>query len=439
MHAQARLSRTRRTRTGLLRAVSVVTTLLALFAGSLLTGGAPASAVAAATKPVINGPVFNDPFGTADQQKAIFTQLVQLIDATPAEQTITASMFEFADSEVADALLAAHTRGVNVKLIVDDSTYVDGDGNEFDNPAFDSLQAGLGTDDSKSSYIVVCDDQFEDNDGVDDVARGCLAVGPPNPAYNHNKFFLFSKIGPFDDGTSYSKVVFQTSSNLSNWYKVESFNDAVTFVDGTVYDGYAKYHEMMRTTRYKAAGNNNAYFSTPTGSTYRAFFFPRGDSSYNNPGSDTIVNALKEISCAYTGTDGKRHQTDIRIVVLNFLKSRIQVANQLATLRAAGCWIDILYASSDSTVESVLTNADIQHRKCMIPNGPGIDVRPHNKEMLIDGDYNGSITPRVYTGSPNLDGSSLRSSDEAMVRITDAGYHAKYLSTFYKIRTACGG
>lgn len=414
-------------------------TLLALFTAPLLTGGAPASAAVTAAKPVVNGPVFNDPFGTADQQKAVFTQLVRLIDATPAGETIRGSMFEFADTEVADALLAAHQRGVNVRLIVDDSTYVDGNGKEFDNPAYDALRAGLGTKDTAASWIVVCDDQFEDADGTDDVQRGCLAVGPPNPAYNHNKFFLFSKIGPFDDGSSYAKVVFQTSSNLSDWYKVESFNDAVTFVDAAVYDGYASYHEKLRAARYTSGGDNKAYFSTPTGSTYRAFFFPRGDSSYNNPASDTIVNVLDEISCAYTGADGGRHQTDIRIVMLNFLKSRIQVADKLADLRGKGCWIDILYATSDSTVQSVLTGAGIQHRQCMIPNGPGIDVRPHNKEILIDGDYNGSITPRVYTGSPNLDGSSLRSSDEALVRIADAGYHAQYLSTFYKIRTACGG
>ncbi|MFD0316601.1 phospholipase D-like domain-containing protein [Streptomyces flavalbus] len=403
----------------------------------VMLGGAPQAA--ALTKPVINGPTFNDPFGTASQQKEIFTQLVALIDATPAGQSIRASMFEFGDQEVADALIAAHRRGVDVKLIVDDSTYVNGEGQQYTNPAYQSLKAALGSNDSARSWVVVCDDRFEDNDGVDDVQRGCLAVAPPGPAYNHNKFFLFSKIGPFDDGTSYSKVVFQTSSNLSNWYKVESFNDAVTFADSAVYDGYASYHEKLRAGRYLSGGNNNVYFSTPTGSTYRGYFFPRGDSSYNNPSTDTIVNVLDEVSCAYTGTDGNRHQTDIRIVMLYFNDSRVQVADKLAQLRGQGCWIDIIYASAGSAVKSKLTGANIQHRACMIPNGPGIDVRPHNKQILIDGDYNGSITPRVYTGSANLTGSSLRSADESFVRITSASYHSKYLSTFYKIRSACGG
>ncbi|MER7493013.1 phospholipase D-like domain-containing protein [Streptomyces pharetrae] len=420
-----------------LRVLTSTLTAVLLMAGALVLGGAPQAA--ALSKPVINGPVFNDPLGTAEQQKAVFTQLVALIDATSAGQTIRGSMFEFGDQEVADALLAAHRRGVDVKLVVDDSTYVDGEGRQYANPAYESLKSGLGTNDTARSWVVVCDDRFEDNDGVDDVQRGCLAVAPPGPAYNHNKFFVFSRIGPFDDGTSYSKVVFQTSSNLSNWYKVESFNDAVTFSDSAVYDGYASYHEKLRAGRYLAGGNNTVYFSTPTGSTYRGYFFPRGDSSYNNPATDTIVNALDEVSCAYTGTDGKRHQTDIRIVMLYFNDSRIQVADKLAQLRSQGCWIDIVYASAESRVKSTLTGANIQHRACMIPNGPGIDVRPHNKQILIDGDYNGDITPRVYTGSANLIGSSLRSADESFVRITGADYHAKYLSTFYKIRSACGG
>jgi len=427
----------RRTARYLRTVPSVAAAVLSLVAALLLGSATPAAA--ALVKPVVNGPVFNDPLGTPAQQKAIFTQLVQLIDATPAGEQIRGSMYEFNDQEVANALLAANARGVAVKLVVDDSSYVGGNGAEYTNPAYQSLKSGLGTNDAARSWVVVCDDRFEDADGVDDVSRGCLSTPPPGPAYAHNKFFLFSKIGPFDDGTSYSKVVFQTSSNLGDWYKAESFNDAVTFSDSAVYNGYATYHEMLRQGRTLARGNNHAYFSTPTGSAYRGFFFPRGDASYNNAATDTIVGALNELSCAYTGADGKRHQTDVRIVVHSFFGSRVQVAEKLAQLRGQGCWIDILYAETDPTITTRLNAAGIQHRRCLIPNGPGIDVRPHNKEMLIDGSYAGDITPRVYTGSANLTGSSLRSADEAVVRIVSASYHAKYLSTFYKIRAACGG
>ena len=389
-----------------------------------------AAARSALAKPVVNGPVFNDPLGSAAQRSAVFTQLIALIDATPAGQTIRASVFELEDAAVADALIAAHGRGVAVKLIVDDNTRDKG------SAAWTSLRGALGTDDTKTSWIVVCDDRFE-TPGQDNVQRGCLPTPPPGPAYNHNKFFVFSRVGPFDDGTSYDKVVFQSSSNLNDWYKNESYNDAVTFTDATVHDGYAKFHEDQRRLRHSAAGDNTYYWSTPTGSRYRAFFFPRGDSNYGNPASDTIVNTLDEVACTYTGTDGKRHQTDIRVAMFQFLGSRKQVAQKLAQKRAQGCWVDVVYSEGDATVEGILDGAGIQRQYCNFNNGPGIDVRTHTKFWLLDGDYNGSITPRVYTGSHNWTGSGLRSADEAMVRITSADYHAKYLSYFYKIRDTC--
>jgi hypothetical protein len=254
----------------------IAAAVLSLVAALLLGAAAPAVAL---SKPVINGPVFNDPLGTPAQQKAIFTQLVQLIDATPPGATIRGSMYEFYDQEVADALLAAHRRLVDVRLIVDDSTFVTREGVEWTNEPYETLKDGLGTNDAARSWIVVCDDKFEDPDGVDDVRRGCLSVAPPQPAYSHNKFFVFSMVGPFADRTSYSKVVFQTSSNLSDWYKVVSYNDAVTFRDSTVYDGFVSYHEKLRKGRTRAAGNNQAYFSPrpvrPTGASSSPAVTPR--------------------------------------------------------------------------------------------------------------------------------------------------------------------
>ncbi len=425
------------------RPAGVATVLLALTA-TLVSGATAAeperrdtaepgagAAAAAAAKPVVNGPVFNDPLGSAAQRGAVFTQLTALIDATPAGQTIRSSMFEFDDPDVADALIAAHRRGVAVKVIVDDAT------SEGNSAAWPVLRSALGTDDTRRSWIVVCDDRFEDDDGVDDVSRGCAATPPPGPAYNHNKFFVFSRVGPFADGTSYDKVVFQSSSNLTDWYKTESYNDAVTFADAAVHDGYATFHDDLRRLRRSADGDNTYYRSTPTGSTYRAFFYPRGDSDYGNPATDTVVNILDEVACAYTGTDGKRHQTDIRVAMFQFLGSRKQVAQKLAQKRAQGCWVDVVYSEGDATVEGILDNAGIQRQYCNFNNGPGIDVRTHTKFWLLDGEFNGGITPRVYTGSHNWTGSGLRSADEAMLRITSADYHAKYLSYFYKIRDTC--
>ena len=56
------------------RLAGLLTGLLALLAGLLVSQAASSSAAVA--KPVVNGPVFNDPLGDSAQQSAIFTQLI---------------------------------------------------------------------------------------------------------------------------------------------------------------------------------------------------------------------------------------------------------------------------------------------------------------------------------------------------------------------------
>lgn len=102
--------------------------------------------------------------------------------------------------------------------------------------------------------------------------------------------------------------------------------------------------------------------------------------------------------------------------------------------------MDIVYNpdTMSAAVKSALAfSGGPQLTPCKFNAGPGRDIRPHNKTMLIDGDYNGSITPRVYTGSHNYAISALRQADETLLRITSAAYHASFLSNFYKIRDTC--
>ncbi|MGH3655268.1 MAG: phospholipase D-like domain-containing protein, partial [Micromonosporaceae bacterium] len=310
---------------------------LAVALAAAALAGTPAGATGApgttAVKPVVNGAVFNNPIGTPEQQSAIITQLERLIDSVPAGEEINAVMFEFKHPRIAERLVAAADRGVRVKLIVDEAS--------VGAAAYDTVRARVGGDDTAGSYAVVCNDQFPSQD------RGCIGTrvityaNGSQYAYNHNKFFLFSRLG-FDDGSGASNVVWQSSSNLSEWYEIESYNDSVTFSDQATYDGYRRYFADLRAGRYDSDGNNNYYWSTPTGSTYRAYFFPRREASVEDPitgtATDTVDNVLDEVSCSYTEPDGSRHQTDIRITMWSF--TRTGLANKLAAKRRAGCWVD---------------------------------------------------------------------------------------------------
>ncbi|MGP3954468.1 phospholipase D-like domain-containing protein [Nonomuraea sp. 3N208] len=406
---------------------------LCLLAGGLLIGTRPASADVTGP-PVLNAPVFNDP--TADsgvagvpseRQSAVMDQLIRLIKAVPAGGEIRFVMHEFApghrSSEVADALIAAHGRGVQVKVILDSLE------NGVNDAVTTTLRAALGSSESAGSWVIRC--EYPDESAVD---RGCIARN-----YMHSKFALFSSI--VVNGTSQANVVFQTSSNLSDWYLYNSFNDAYTFTDATVYNAYRTYFADLQSGRRKAV-NPGYYWTTPTGTTNRATFMPR---LVTDP--DPIVSILKLIECSYRDTDGVTRQTDIRMALTAFNKNRVAIANELVRLRGENCWIDIVYYENATGATSKNVDDTIRQTLAKTVNGRTIQVTPcrfrvgtrdvvtHNKVMMIDGFYDDDITPRVYTGSANF--TYMENSDDSFVRISGRGIHSQYLSWFYGLRSAC--
>lgn len=382
---------------------------------------APAASAAAVEKAVINGPVFNDPLagpgsGTPTaEQTAVMDQLDRLIDAVPPDGVIRLALHEFktgstrAVPEIVDSLVAAHRRGTAVEVILNTS-----DKNE---PVRQRLAQELGTDDAARSWVRGCGS-----------GRGCLAAN-----YSHNKFATFSKV-VWADGTSHANVVFQSSSNLTDWYLFNSYNDAYTLSDSALYSAYGTYFEDLRKGTHRTTPDTDYGWTTPSGSTYRALFYPR-----SSAGADPIVNTLRSVTCSYT-EDGQRKQTDIRIAMLHFTKHRAAVAEELLRLRGEGCWVDIVHdPGMEPEIAAILdrTAANglrIQRRSCDITTD-GRHVVPHTKIMMIDGAYDDDLVPRVYTGSANF--TKLENSDDSQLRIMGRADHSAYLSWFYKVRAAC--
>ncbi|MGH8877313.1 MAG: phospholipase D-like domain-containing protein [Stackebrandtia sp.] len=393
----------------------------------------PATANAEESDPVIDHAVFNNPTGELAEQNAIFIQFGRLIDRVPENETIAMSFFGYDKMTAGDGpespdltakLIAAHERGVNVKLV--------GDAGQAGNEEYKKLSAALGNDDAKSSWIVHCGDQFPDRPD-----RGCIGTrakewsGGTVYAYNHNKFATFSSV-TMNDGTKVPNVVFTGSSNIGTWDANVAFNNMFTFSDKPGYDAFVKYFDDLRAARYTEAGNNDYYTDTGNASPYRMFFFPRHERAgqpFEDPGSDTIYNTLQSVdpSCKYQETDGSWHQTDVRVAMLAF--NRPAIAEKLAELKKNGCWVDVVYSDANADVLNALSG--IQTTKCQG------DLRVHSKYMLIDGAFDDDITPRVYTGSHNYAWSALRQSDEALVRVQGREIHTEYLDNFYTVRDTC--
>lgn len=387
-------------------------------AAALLPAGAAAADVTG--PPVVNAPVFNDPVadsgtpGTPSaQQSAVMDQLIRLIRAARAGGEIRFVMFEFTEgqrsTEVADALIAAHGRGVKVKVILN--------GSDKNAPVAARLRSALGGSESAASYVVSCP-----------AGRGCIARN-----YLHSKFATFSGIEA--GGVTHDKVVFVTSSNLTDWYLYNSYNDAYTFTDATVYDGYHRYFDDLRTGRNRAP-DPGYFWATPTGSKHKALFLPRAKNS-----GDHIANVLKLVECGYRDTDGVKRQTDVRLALTAFNQHRKAIAQELVRLRGKGCWVDVVYYQNnmDDTIRAELARTAsnglrIQVTPCRFTAGDR-SVVPHTKLMMTDGFYDDDITPRVYTGSANF--THLENADDSIVRISGRDVHDQYLSYFYKIRDTC--
>ncbi|MEU8227917.1 phospholipase D-like domain-containing protein [Kribbella sp. NPDC048915] len=413
--------------------------LLAAAAVELLAAAAVPAEPAAVPDPVIGHAVFNDPAGSTTAQNAIQIQLAGLIDRVPAGEEIQGSFFGFdppdtadtaTDPDIVDRLVAAHARGVKVRLVVDQKSAA--------TPATNRLRAAIGSAENQPSYVVHCADKSPAG-----TIRGCIATrvkqwsdGPVTP-YNHNKFFTFSKIR-HSGGAEVGSVVYQASANLGIWDQNEAYNNALTYSDPKTYGAYRTYFSDLLAYRSVPGGNNNYYKDSGSGTDYRVFFFPRQERAgqpFDDPATDTVYNSLGSVHCSYTEPDGSRHQTDVRVAMWDF--NRPAIAQRLAQLRKDGCWVDVVLTNANDAVMSALKSAPVQITRCNYNVAPGIDIRVHSKYLIIDGGYDDDIVPRVFTGSHNFSYSALRQADESLVRVMGRTIHTEYLQNFWQIRDTC--
>ncbi|MER6999298.1 phospholipase D-like domain-containing protein [Streptomyces sp. NPDC000410] len=400
-------------------------------AAGLVTGLLPTTASAAVT--VTTGTVFNDPSGTTAEQDKIRDYLVSLIDDAPAGSSISVSMYTFTDNPVRDALIAAKTRGVSVKVVVDHkSSSTVTDGGEYEN-----LAAGLGTDRTKPSWALDC--------GQD---RGCIgtrvlttSTGAPDYAINHNKFFLFSHTGGADN------VVVQTSANLSTFQRERLFNNAVTIVDKGLYDIYQAY--FADHVAYASGAGTGDYYKTPTSATdpaYKTYFFPRKEATgtpKTDPSTDTVKLILDNVDCAAG--------TEVRIAANLFYRE--QIATKLVSMKSAGCSVILAHDndpngggegvnSMGKAVEDIISGKLTQRVECWEtpPSGREGNIGLHSKYLLVNGTYDGVAGKKiVWTGSHNYSYQALRQNDETLLKIDNAALHEQYKANHTKLMNYCTG
>ncbi|WP_407564911.1 phospholipase D-like domain-containing protein [Streptomyces sp. 184] len=385
---------------------------------------AVSSAGSAAAEPRVwtEGPIFNDPLGTVDEQHAIRTRLIELTDAALPGSTIKVAVYHIWEQPIVDALVRARDRGVNVQVLLDETSRSD----RPDNTMYASLKAALGTSTAAGSFVKLCP-----------VDKSCLGDPKHGTSIMHNKFWLFSEV----EGAR--NVVVQTTSNSTPSAHTKFFNDALLLPNNpAMYGAYSEYFRDMlgaqwSTWRYRAVTANNGL--------YKAYFFPRAGTTNS---TDTIHAVLDNVRCTYKDAAGVTQRTLVRVAI--FKITRKAIADKLVALKKAGCGVSVLYAESDSARSQGGTRGtwDVLHAsggpslRCYNddrdPQNPGQKLTTpyivHNKYVLIDGMYAGARDKVVFTGSQNFTGPALRENDEAVVKVDSDPVHDTYLGHYTSMR-----
>lgn len=359
--------------------------LAGAFAGALALSGLAIPAQADTPPPVQTGAVFNNPAGSAAEQNRVRDHIVDLINRTESGRLIRASMYALQDQVVADAFVAAKQRGVNVQLVIDSAFKT--------HAASQTVINALGTNKSASSYVVVCPTQ-----------RGCISTVAPS--INHNKVFLFSKVGTAED------VLVTASANFTDINRTKFWNNSYTHVGDTTM--YLAYRDFWRDQASGTVRTNN-YATQPdspnSADKLKMYSFPR---TSGDPVA-TIINSF-----GGTGTT---------IRVANPSITRVAVANALLNRAKAGAKVEVAYTALGVSAEPILRSHPNIH---LYPVNETRTV--HSKYFSVEGSYAGVATNKaVWVGSHNLNMSSLIDDDENILRVINPAVHDAYKANFKQI------
>lgn len=376
--------------------------LTTLIVGSVVT--IPASTALAApqrdrvghyTPPA--GAKFNNPLGTPRQQRRLFKHVIRSIKSVPRKGVIRIAVFSFADQETAKALIAAYWRGVKVRLIFSGNNVY---------PPMKSVRRVIGTDTTKSSFVVMCQ-------------RSCRGTG----GQMHAKYFSFSRAGKA------RRITMVGSNNLTNFNAERQWSDLYTVTNDEAYfNAFKPWFKQLKAdlpaakTYIRKTASNHQLAITPIDlavnadpllvamSTIRCQV-TQGEIDPGSPTPDTVVSTRVLISThAWNGTRG------------------VTLAQRVAELESAGCAVQVFYGPGDGFgdgVRTILTDAAVP-----MTSGTHKGYYTHQKLLIVDGAVDGELrTTRVLTGSQNWSTRAL-ARDDIMVEIDDDAVAARYISAF---------
>lgn len=368
------------------------------------------------------GPYFNDPH----LEKGWFRiekKVVNTIRKTRKGSTIKIAIYSLDRMPVANALVAAHRRGVRVQVLLND---------HWENRAVKTVRAAVGKNRRKKSFIYKC-------------RQSCR--GTANEYNNlHTKFYLFSRAGRSRD------VIAVGSANMTLNAARHQWNDLYfTSGDRPLFRQFGRLFRDMKQDHSTRQPPRN-FCGTRTGAVcddsvdkYTVWAFPRP----SGPKNDLVLDMLGKVQCLTP--DGAGGVTRTRLA-LNMHTMRGRRGDYLAAgIRrkyAEGCDVRVSYGLIGYHTKRIIgeptrrgriplrsTGLDYNTEDNFDLNNDGVDdlilsYYSHQKYFVIQGNYNGvPDTQMVLTGSVNW--SSLSTgNDEVWFTVRGNTVARKYLANF---------
>ena len=343
------------------------------------------------------GATFNNPNGSRADPTVLMDQIIEATNNVPSGSIIRFVAYSFDYQPMANALLAAKKRGAQVRLLIDSHT---------ETAQIRQLRSALGTGTSDGSYLRTC-------------KYSCMAN---KSSFIHSKLYLFSRTG------GATRVSMNSSANPAETGVSKSWNNTYTTVgDKAIYDANVDNFNDMLPDK-----TNTDYYHTVESPPLKEYFFPRAGSTKK---SDTIYNILNDVGCSKTGPT-----STVRLTTYFWTSARIYLAEKLSALKTAGCKVEVIYPDGPGSQDTIYSQVTDELRSNAIDTWntrPNNGLYVHNKVILIDGTYQGLAGQKlVYATSQNLTLTSLRESNEVMLRIpNDPRAYTAYFNNFQQIKS----
>jgi hypothetical protein len=364
------------------------------------------------------GPRFNDPEDPASQM-AIMGPIIDTINSTSCGQTIRAAMFSISNDEpgpsFAAALIAAHQRGVIVKVLMDQHS---------DNATWQSLVTELGNDPNATSFAALC-------------PGGCLSHF--SGSFLHSKYYMFS------GGGDANKTVTVSSANPTGAQARTAWNSSDT-VKGNValYNSYVHYFTAMSKGAAGGPGPLQPdYYDTTDGTAARKLSPPSYQWPKARSRSDTWVDFLNNVTAP----------AEINVAMFQWSAhgspgddDYLDIPKKLVSLAGTGVKVHILMTASqvDDSVQDYLAahpkNIDVHDTATgQDANGNALHYT-HDKYMTVSGTYAGVANSKVvFVGSSNWTINGIWHNDESDIKLTGATAYGAFLTDWQRQFDRCCG